>query len=259
MRVQVIDPLGRAPAPNCPGAMAGALPCLFQGRVVGYFQSAPAHAVTDVFFRAREALAHGRVMILYIDGLGYSLYRRAALPKIKRRFDCRSARTAYPPLTQPCMASMLTGVWPDEHGVLSRRHHRPAVPSLLAEPGAVLIEADCAPLALEKEPVLTLPREGESVDGAVLRAALPYAASDTPLLIVHFHGLDDWEHDVGDDVQALSGKLRELDDAVDALCDAFTGTAILCADHGVHTVDGHGRHGDFDYRDMFVPYGEAIL
>ena len=72
--------------------MADALPCLFQGRVVGYFQSAPAHAVTDVFFRAREALAHGRVMILYIDGLVYSLYRRAALPKIKRRFDCRSAQ-----------------------------------------------------------------------------------------------------------------------------------------------------------------------
>ena len=67
MRVQVIDPLGRAPAPDCPGA----LPCLFQGHVVGYFQSAPAHAVTDVFFRAREALAHGRVMLLYIDGLGY--------------------------------------------------------------------------------------------------------------------------------------------------------------------------------------------
>ncbi|MGN0997095.1 MAG: alkaline phosphatase family protein [Candidatus Ventricola sp.] len=257
--MQVIDPLGSRPASDCPGEMAGALPCSFQGRVVGYFRSAPVHAVTDVFFRAREALAHGRVLVIYIDGLGYSLYHRAPLESIKRRFACQCARTAYPPLTQPCMASMLTGVWPDAHGVLSRRHHKPAVPSLLAETGAVLIEADCAPLALEKEPVLTLPCEGESVDGAVLRAALPYAASDTPLLIVHFHGLDDLEHDVGDDVQALSGKLRELDDAVDALCAAFTGTAILCADHGVHAEDGHGRHGDFDYRDMFVPYGEAVV
>ena len=252
----VITPSGRRE--DCSGpAPAGFEPCRFQGRTVGYYPSE--RAITDVCLRTREALTRGRVRILYIDGLGYPLFERAPLPAVRRRFRCEPAHTAYPPLTQPCMASMLTGVWPDEHGVCSRRDHRPLVPSLMAEPGAVLIEGDSAPLALEQEPVLTLPAQGESVDAAVLRAALPYAAGGARLLIVHFQGLDDLEHDVGDDETRLLDKLAEIDSAVDALCAAFSGLAILCADHGVHPVAGHGGHGDFDPRDMFVPYGEAML
>lgn len=242
-------------APDHPGLTL----CRLRGEIVGAMYKAPERAVTDVFFRAHEALSHGRVLVVYIDGLGYSLFERAHLPCIKKIFDCVPARTAYPPLTQPCMASMLTGVWPDEHGVFSRRDHRPRVPSLLAVPGAVLIEADSAPLALEAPPVLTLPQGDETIDEAVLRAALPHVKGGAPLVIVHFHGLDDLEHDCGDDEAQLSGKLLELDGAVRALCEAFHGTAILCADHGAHRENGAGGHGAFDYRDMFIPYGEAIL
>ena len=257
--MQVITPghnlSGFPDMPDCPALT----PCMFCGMTVGAFFLAPRHAVTDVHDRAELLLRRGRVLILYIDGLGYTLYNRSHLPFIRRTFACVSARTAYPPLTQPCMASMLTGVWPDVHGVLSRRHHHVAVPSLMRHPGAVLVEADSALLALEKEPLLTLPGPGEDVDDAVLRAALPIAAGDAPLVIVHFHGLDDLEHGCGDDDGPLRAKLRQLDDAVRALCGVFHGTAILCADHGAHRDGGAGSHGAFDYRDMFVPYGEAIL
>ena len=236
--------------------------CVHRGEVVGGFLHAPRRAVTDVYARSMSALARGRVLVLYIDGLGYALYRRAAqahMPNAARLFDCEPARTAYPPLTQPCMASMLTGAWPDAHGIHSRRDHRPQAPSLLAVPGAVLVEADSAPLALEHEPVLTLPEPGEDADGAVLRAALPLVRGDAPLVIVHFHGLDDMEHEVGDDEARLAPKLRALDEAVRQLTEGFHGTAIFCADHGAHGEDGAGSHGSFDYRDMFVPYGEAVL
>ena len=240
----------------------GVTPCVHRGEVIGRFLCAPRRAVTDVYARSMRALELGRVLVLYIDGLGYALYHRVArahMPFSERLFDCEPAYTAYPPLTQPCMASMLTGVWPDVHGIHSRREHRPLVPSLLAVPGAVLVEADCAPLALEREPVLTLPEPGEDVDGAVLRAALPIVRGDAPLVIVHFHGLDDLEHEVGDDETRLAPKLRALDGAVRQLTEGFHGTAILCADHGAHRENGVGSHGCFDYRDMFVPYGEAIL
>lgn len=232
----------------CPGAGEGAC-----------FYLPPRAAITDVHARARALLRQGRVMILYIDGLGYSLYIRARLPFIKRTFPCVSARTAFPPLTQPCMASMLTGAWPDAHGIRSRRDHRPRIPSLLGMPGAAWVEADSAPLRLETAPVLTLPGPDGDVDAAVLRAALPLAAGDARLLVVHFHGLDDMEHDVGDDEALLAPKLAQLDEAAHALCDAFAGAVILCADHGVHAEDGHGAHGAFDHRDMFVPLGEAIV
>ena len=246
--------------PNVPDAWCRRLTACHAGaQTAGAFFPRPRHEITQVHDLALTALARGRVMVIYIDGLGYSLYRRATLPAIKKRFRCRRARTAFPPLTQPCMASMLTGVWPDAHGVLSRRHHKPRVPSLMSVPGAVLVEADSELLALEKAPVLTLPCEGESVDAAVLRAALPFVCGDAPLVIVHFHGLDDMEHALGDDASALADKLTELDEAVARLCAAFHGTAIFCADHGAHGSAGSAGHGAFDCRDMFVPLGEAVL
>ena len=107
--------------------------------------------------------------------------------------------------------------------------------------------------------MLTLPEDGEDADGAVLRAALPIVRGDAPLIIVHFHGLDDMEHEVGDDETRLAPRLRALDEAVARLTEGFHGTAIFCADHGAHREGGAGSHGSFDYRDMFVPYGEAVL
>ena len=232
--------------------------CRDRERIIGAFWGSPL-GITAVHDRALAALDRGRVLIVYIDGLGYSLYDRAALPFIRQTFCCEPARSAYPPLTQPCMASMLTGVWPDVHGIFSRRDHKPTTPSLMAVPGAVWIEADTAPLTLEKFHILTLPRQGENVDEAVLRASLDAIQTDAPLVIVHFHGLDDLEHDVGDDLPALQAKLTELDRAVQSLCAAFHGTVILCADHGAHREGDGGAHGSFDYRDMFVPLGEAVL
>lgn len=244
--------------PNVPDAWCRRLTACHAGaQTAGAFFPRPRHEITQVHDLALTALARGRVMVIYIDGLGYSLYRRATLPAIKKRFRCRRARTAFPPLTQPCMASMLTGLWPAQHGIWSRRDHHPRGASLLAVPGAVLVEADSPPLSLEKPPVLTLPGSGETVDGAVLKAALPLCRGEAPLLIVHFHGLDDREHDVGDQPRLLANKLRELDKAVEQLCAAFHGHVILCADHGAHRSGKGGEHGNFTRHDMYVPLGEA--
>ena len=93
--------------------------------------------------------------------------------------------------------------------------------------------------------------------GAVLKAALPLCKGKAPLIVVHFHGLDDREHDVGSRPGPLREKLRELDRAVEKLCDAFHGHVILCADHGAHCRGKGGEHGGFTRRDMYVPLGEA--
>ena len=256
--MRVITPCGQMESPDARPDDARLTLCRDGERVIGAFLDAP-QGITAVHDRALAALDRGRVMIVYIDGLGYSLYDRATLPFIKRTFPCEPARSAYPPLTQPCMASMLTGVWPEGHGIRSRRDHRPSAPSLMAVPGAVWIEGDTAPLTLERPPILTLPQGQETVDGAVLRVALDAARTDAPLLIVHFHGLDDLEHEVGDDLPSLQAKLAEMDEAVKRLCEAFHGTVILCADHGAHREGDGGAHGAFDHRDMVVPLGEAVL
>ena len=105
--------------PNVPDAWCRRLTACHAGaQTAGAFFPRPRHEITQVHDLALTALARGRVMVIYIDGLGYSLYRRATLPAIKKRFRCRRARTAFPPLTQPCMASMLTGLWPASMAVL---------------------------------------------------------------------------------------------------------------------------------------------
>lgn len=223
---------------------------------VGAYYCPPRACITDIAGMARAA--SGRVLILYIDGLGYDLCRRACLPYIKQQFRIQVARSIFPPLTQPAMASILTGVTPDKHGVHSRRDHRVQCPSLLALSGAVLIEADSAPLCLEVPPQLTLPDQYGNADQPVFDQTKAALAQGSPLVIAHFHGLDDMEHDHGDDLHYVQAKLTELDGYVQLLCDGFEGITILCSDHGVHSDAKGGSHGQFDYRDMFVPLGVKI-
>ena len=54
------------------------LPCTLYGERVGAFLDPPPLCITDVHRRALALLRQGRVLVIYIDGLGYDLYRRAA-------------------------------------------------------------------------------------------------------------------------------------------------------------------------------------
>ncbi len=250
----VISPDGMIFAEVLP---ADAVSCQLNGQTVGYFLDNTRRCITDVTRLTEQFLQSDAVMILYIDGLGWDLFRRSELSFIKRLFKCECARTTYPPVTHSTMASMLTGEQPDCHGVTSRRCHSVCVPSLLRTESAVLIEADEELIRLEKPAVLTLPNPNETKDHAVLTAALRQLNKHPRLTIVHFHGLDDLEHDYGDNLNYLGDKLSELDTACAELCGQFKGTVLLCADHGVHLENGIGHHGDFDYRDMYVPLGVA--
>ena len=76
--------------PNVPDAWCRRLTACHAGaQTAGAFFPRPRHEITQVHDLALTALARGRVMVIYIDGLGYSLYRRATLPAIKKRFRCR--------------------------------------------------------------------------------------------------------------------------------------------------------------------------
>lgn len=75
--------------PNVPDAWCrGSRACHAGHRQPGAFFRVPAMKLPRCMIWALTALARGRVMVIYIDGLGYSLYRRATLPAIKKRFRC---------------------------------------------------------------------------------------------------------------------------------------------------------------------------
>ena len=64
--------------------------------------------------RVREKLTHGKVMVCYLDGLGYRMYKNAAdngsVPFISRNFSVLPVRTVEPPVTNPAMATTITAV-----------------------------------------------------------------------------------------------------------------------------------------------------
>ena len=66
----------------------------------------------------------GRLLVWYLDGFGYRMYEYAkdagCLTYIAGAFDVSPVSSVSPPLTAPALATMLTGLLPQEHGVTDR-------------------------------------------------------------------------------------------------------------------------------------------
>ena len=228
----------------------------------GIMLDPPARSVTDVYTQAAGALhADKHVLVLYVDGLGYGLYLRLkhTLSPFIQKKRMSPALCVYPPVTNPNMASMLTGVLPPEHGVHSRKDKRLLKPSLLAlsqslNKRAVLVEGDIAILQTEIPPILNAaPRSAG--DQAVYACARRQLSNGADLTIAHFHGLDDLMHQSGPVIPLMEEKLSELCGYFLKLCEGFSGRVILSSDHGGHTEGAAGSHGSFTWEDMLVPFG----
>lgn len=84
--------------PNVPDAWCRRLTACHAGaQTAGAFFPRPRHEITQVHDLALTALARGRVMVIYIDGLGYSLYRRGHAARHQKTLPLPPARTAFPP------------------------------------------------------------------------------------------------------------------------------------------------------------------
>ena len=149
--------------------------------------------LTDFNRIVKASLRRGPVLVCYLDGLGYYGYRKALeqnrLPYIKEHFWVNPMRTVFPPLTNPAMATMLTGEEPEVHGVVSRKEHRTKVPTIFAEFGksAAVIEGDSIIVQTEIRQRLHTASEKESMDMAVYQGALEAMEEGAAFLFVHFH------------------------------------------------------------------------
>jgi len=74
------------------------------------------------------------------------------------------------------------------------------------------------------------------------------------LMVVHFHSIDDMGHNFGDITGETMDEIKRLDMYVKELVSMWEGNVIITADHGMHSTEDGGSHGEFRYEDMIVPY-----
>ncbi len=211
-----------------------------------------------------------RVLLLFLDGLGYVRYgqaRQAGLvPNLALLGEPLTGLTTYPPTTAVSSASLLTGAPPAVHGVDQRGIRQTETETLLDVAAAaglrvVAVEGDALAFNLRNAEVqLSGDRDGNgSTDDNVLANALAVLAGGMPdLFYVHFHGIDDAGHTYGPGAAEEMAAIQGVDAAVGELLAAVPPETliIIFADHGMHPVEEEGRlgnHGHLVEEDMFIP------
>lgn len=227
----------------------------------GLWLDPPELSVTQLLPAALQALETGRVLIVLLDGLGYYELIQVQPPFLGSK-QVQRARTVFPSITPVALASLLTGELPPRHGITARGQRELQVPDLFARAAelgkdSVMVEGTTKVVNTSISPVLNADLDGDgTTDGEIFRAAQEELARGADLVFVHFHGYDDVAHSCGPFSPEAAAKLLELDAYVEDLCQGFTGTVFVLADHGQHPAAGDklGDHGQFSLLDLTIPW-----
>lgn len=220
--------------------------------------------------RPLDAPAGGRVLLLFLDGLGYLRYTEALdaglIPNLAALPAPLLGLTEYPPSTRVGTAALLTGASSRVNGVDGRGTRSTETQTLFDVADAaglevVAVEGEALAFNLRAaEVLLSGDRDGSGgTDDNVLANALSVLEEGMPdLFLVHFHGIDDTGHTYGIHTPEEEAKIQEIDAMVGRLLEALPEDTLIVifADHGMHQVEEEerlGSHGTLIERDMFIP------
>ena len=227
----------------------------------GIWVDPPKLSITELLPQALAALEEGSVLIILLDGLGYLELQRVQPPFLSCK-GAEQARSVFPSITPVALGSILTGELPSKHGVTARGMRDLKVPDLFdhaAQLGreSAMVEGTTKVLNTSIRQILNPDLDGDgSTDNEVFAAAREQLEKGVDLVFVHFHGYDDVAHAFGPFSPEAAEKLLELDRYVQQLCQDFSGTVFVLADHGQHPATGDklGDHGQFSLLDLTIPW-----
>ncbi|NLZ39281.1 MAG: hypothetical protein GX893_06710 [Firmicutes bacterium] len=234
--------------------------------VKGFMIAPPSRSITDLYHDTLHYLQRDeKVLLLFLDGFGYHQYEYAKengyIPFLSTLPQAEKALSVYQPVTNAGFAAMITGKTPDENGVYSRDQMDLKTPSIFAMAKqlgkeSALIEGHIKILNTEIEPVLNIDLNGDGKnEDEIYSTALEYVKdANYDLIMVHFHSIDDAGHSYGDLHENTMEQLKVVDGYVRDLVEAWKGKVIILADHGMHSTEDAGNHGEFRYEDLIVPY-----
>lgn len=210
----------------------------------------------------RRCLRETPLFVIYLDGMGYSMYESAAdagkIPQIASAFQVDPVRTVIPPVTHPALATILTGCLPEEHKILNRNCHVPAVPTIFKDwkKNAAYLEGDSVIIRTELPPRLHTKREGLETDEWIFQSVLAEIGKGTYFILAHFHGIDDAAHLYGPYGEKTLEEIERKDEMTGEIVRRFQGQVLLISDHGLHESSESGDHGWNCPEDMTAIWGK---
>jgi hypothetical protein len=237
--------------------------------ICGVLSNAPSLSIASVYEDSAYLLERGiKVLVIELDGWGWQMAEEAAhngsSPFLSSQKRLRALVT-YPPISPVNLATMVTGKFPNVHGIHDRRS-REIAPGVIdifqaaREMGkkALYVEGDGALIKTSVTPALSPDLGGESgTDDEVFANALSAFSENPDFLFVHFHGIDDSAHTFGPYAPRTVQKIFQVDGYVKSLVERWHGKIIITSDHGLHDArhpTALGAHGIFCGEDMIVPY-----
>jgi len=228
---------------------------------------APMRSISDTFHDALNALENGdRVLVFLLDGWGWEKFQHHIdMQPFLSSLNPEPALSVYPPITPVALATVLTGLQPDDHGIHSRADRRmnDGVTDIFAEAATLgrtvaYIQGHSGIIQTSLMPILSPDAGGPyGTDGEIFENARRNL--DVDFLFVHFHGIDDMGHTYGPYAEEVGVRIALIDGYIQYLVENWGhGTVIITADHGMRRIDGNpyrlGDHYKFCHEDMIVPY-----
>lgn len=197
-----------------------------------------------------EKLSQGPTIVFYIDGFGYKMFEYAvknnSIPFIGKNFTVKPLWSVDPPVTNPAMATMISGKEPIEHGVHSRKDRMLKCDTIFSKPyeSVAFLEGDSVILKTQLRPKLHIFKDGKSADYWTYTDALKEAQNNTYFIFTHFHEVDDNGHEYGPYSKQVLEKLSQIDSFIEKICHYTKSNILLVSDHGIHEENGAGNHGN---------------
>jgi len=217
-----------------------------KGKAVFGFVAGADNFIGDAYYAMKDALDGGKKVITVLaDGLSLEQVMHYAEHLSLLKSGYKFAASTHPARSNVALASIVTGKDPKETGITTGGFSTPLVPDIFAyASSAKYIEGNSNLIGTSLEPVLAGKTDLE-VFGEAKRAGSP------DLLFVHFHGIDDVNHEFTPFSNEALEKILEIEAYINALTEGFSGRVIIISDHG-HVAEG--GHGYFMPGDMLVPY-----
>lgn len=231
---------------------------------IGIVENPPFESILNIYNKVLESMnKDNKVLIIYIDGLGYEIYAEAVdtgiIPYMASLKTGSKALTVYPPITDVTFASMVTGNTPKYTGIHSREKKPLLVPSIFdaaSQEGksSKVIEGNIKTITDEVQTILNIDEnKNGTIDDEIYKNAMDEVQDPPHILLVHFHSYDDFGHKYGPDSQEALDQLGVLDSYIENIVKGYSGDTIITSDHGMHNTEDGGEHGAFLSSDMFIP------